>query len=201
MSFSVLLVDDHQATLLGLRQVISQRSSRLEVVKLTGSGEEAVRYATSTPPDLACIDVGLIGKLDGFATCRALREASPQTEVVIYTAHRGGGIVRQAQEAGALGVVQKSDQFEEIVRALLNATRGLPYRSPGFQDDEVPLLSARQYEILRLLADGLSTDAIAAELGVSLETVRTHIKKLLEKLRARDRAHAVARALRLGLIT
>jgi DNA-binding NarL/FixJ family response regulator len=131
--------------------------------------------------------------------CRELRAAAPQTELVVFVSAVSAGVVERAQEAGALGVVSRSGDSQELVEAVLAAGRREPYVCSLLRQAPADL-SARQESVLALIAEGLSTQDIATQLGVSPETVKSHVKVTLRKLDARGRAHAVAIGLRRALI-
>ncbi len=197
----VMLVDDHPATMYGLRLLL-RSSERFTVCATASSGEEALSLIRAKEPDLVSLDLGLGEGLGNFELCSAMRQKRPQARIVVYTGYSSAAIAAQAMQAGALGVVAKSDAFNEILRALDLAARGKPYVSPAYLVDSANIadLSSRQRQVLQLLADGLNTEQIATALGIGKESVRTHITALLRKLDVHDRTQAVAVGLRNAVI-
>jgi DNA-binding NarL/FixJ family response regulator len=125
--------------------------------------------------------------------------------VVVFTADGGARLLSEALKAGVRGYVRKDSPSEDLVRAVEAARAGEFYVDPGLSstivlDEGERTLSARQREILQMLADGMQTDAVAERLGLSTETVRTHTKRILAKLEASTRTQAVAIGIRHGLI-
>lgn len=181
----------------------------LEVCGVAGTVPDAVRTARETRPDLVVMDHRLSGGTGVDAT-RRIRSALPGTRVVMLTAETGPEIVSAAIAAGAVGYVPKHAVVGRLIDALHAALRGqalLPAdalagiasrREVG--DRQGPLLSPRERDVLLLLGEGLDSKAIARRLGVSYHTVREHAQRVVEKLGARSRLEAVARARELGLL-
>ncbi len=124
---------------------------------------------------------------------------------MVFTSDGGARLLSQALDAGVKGYVRKDSPAEDLVRAIEAASAGEFYVDPGLSsslmlDDSERTLSVRQREILQMLADGMQTEAVAGQLGLSTETVRTHTKRILAKLEASTRTEAVAIGLRHGLI-
>ena len=125
--------------------------------------------------------------------------------IVVFTSDGGARLLAEALKAGVKGYVRKDSPSEDLVRAIEAARNGEFYVDPGLSstivlDEGDRTLSARQREILQMLADGMQTDAVAEKLGLSTETVRTHTKRILAKLEASTRTQAVAIGIRHGLI-
>jgi DNA-binding NarL/FixJ family response regulator len=141
-------------------------------------------------------------RLAGIELIHALREASPETRIAVYTADADEGIARDVLEAGAVALVLKEAPLADLVRALEAALSGNTYLDPALTKDAKPggKLTQRELDVLGLLAEGLQHDEIGRRLGISSETVRTHLRKASDRLGASTRTQAVATALRLGLI-
>ena len=198
----VLLVDDHEATLMGLGVLLAKRG--FEICGAARSSTEMVSLFEdlNQPPDVVTLDLAIGPGMDGYALCSLAHSHWPKARIIIYTAFRGQPVVNQATQAGAHGIVTKADNFNELVRAIELASKGRRYISAAFLEEAVEqgALSPRQREVLQLLADGATTDEVAAHLGIGRESVKTHVRCLLRKLRASDRAEAVAIGLRNALI-
>jgi DNA-binding NarL/FixJ family response regulator len=146
--------------------------------------------------------------LDGIEVARRLHEAGVGTAVVLYTAHADRALVIKAIDAGARGFLLKESPLSDLVRAVLTVAEGRTYVDPVLAGvltgpeatRQLPGVTKREREVLRLLADGMRNEQIARELGISPLTVRTHIEKAMDKLEADTRTQAVANALRQSLI-
>ena len=209
---SVLLVDDHPVVIEGLRKVLATAGD----ISIAGEAHDAARaieFANSLRPDVILLDLRMPGA-SGVQAVRRLREQDNQSAVIILTSYGDQAYVRQALEAGADGYLLKSTPPEQLIAAIRNAARGRRAVSPELIDSLLEDFSglAREHtrreadlsdedrDILRLAARG-STNR---EIGVSLNRSEIAIKKRLQivfaKLGAVDRAHAVAEAIRRGLI-
>ena len=142
-------------------------------------------------------------RLTELALIRALREASPETRICVYTADGDATLAAEAQAAGAFAVLLKESPLSEIVRALELVLAGQHYLDPGLAPARLKAatLTQRELDVLELLAEGLPHEEIGRRLGISSETVRTHLRKASGRLGAATRTQAVATALRLGLMT
>ena len=193
---TILIVEDHPATFLGLRAYIGALAEYEELGAVT-SGEEALVRARELTPQLVCLDLALAGELDGFEVCERLSALPDPPRVVVYTGQEEPGIVTRARQAGALAVVAKSERHSEFGRALSLAAAGKPYTSPVFaRGVAVRELTDRQRRVLELMALGLDNREIAERMGLGTETIKTHVRAVLKKLEANHRTHAVAIGLR-----
>jgi DNA-binding NarL/FixJ family response regulator len=148
---------------------------------------------------------------DGITACRAIMEADARQRVLMLTMHAEIDLIRKALKAGAVGYLTKDATFEEVVNALSLACNGDVIISPQFaqalleevdaqQAETNSILSEREMEVLQLLAEGNSTPEIATHLFISQKTVKNHLASIYEKIDARDRTHAVIRAVKMGII-
>jgi DNA-binding NarL/FixJ family response regulator len=197
--FSVLLVDD-DAMVRGWVE-LALNGSEFRLAGVATAAEPAVALAQRRGADVLLVDYRLT---DGVGTelIRALRQLGVETPAVMMTANPERGFNELARESGAQGSVLKSGQVEELLTALRHVASGEecfdgrhPRRPPGRA-----ALSPREREVLRLVAGGQTNIQIAAELGVSSETVKTLLGRTFSKLGARRRAEAVAAATKLGLL-
>ena len=207
----VLLADDHALVRAGIRALL-ETFPDVSVVAETGDGREAVELAAKGV-NIVLMDIGLPG-LNGLeATARIVKE-HPQVKVVILSMHANDEYIRQALQAGAAGYLLKDAAPVELDLALRAVAHGDTYLSPAISkrviedylaqaparaDAAAQVLTARQREILQLIAEGRSTKQIAALLGVSVKTVETHRADLMERLGIHDLAGLVRYALREGL--
>ncbi|MFN2504966.1 MAG: response regulator [Acidimicrobiales bacterium] len=204
----LLLADDHRMLRDGLRRSMAEYG--FDVVGEAATGEEAVRQALELRPRVVLMDVTM-PVLDGIEATRLIRAELPGTQVVMLTMHGDGDLMTRALQAGAVGYLVKDCSTEDIVAAVLMAAGegGVSQelassmlheaRREGAKQHE-PLLSAREEEVLQLVADGLALPEVAAELYISVKTVKNHLASIYQKLDARDRTQAVVRAVRMGII-
>jgi DNA-binding NarL/FixJ family response regulator len=211
----VLLVDDDDLMRAGLRAVLSS-DSRVEVVGEAGSGRAAVERVRTLRPDLVLMDVRM-PDLDGIAATREVTSASPEVKVVILTTFEQDDYIFGALNAGASGFLLKRSGPEELLAAIQTVAAGDSLLSPSVTRTVIDRmarqptpeigpsrlldeLTPREHEVLVLLARGLSNSEIAAELVIEESTVKTHVKRILMKLRLRDRIQAVVFAYESGLV-
>ncbi len=205
-----MVVDDHVLFRRGLIGLLSDMAE-FEVVGEAGSGEEALRAITQAGPDIVLLDINMPG-LSGVETLRAMREAGLETRVLMLTVSQDENDLVGAIMAGASGYLLKNVEPEMLRRTLLDVAQGksvlspeitaqvfkVMRRAPSAPSQE--LVSGRELDVLQCLARGLTTTQIASELYISENTVKTHIRHILEKMEVNNRAEAVAKALQAGLI-
>jgi DNA-binding NarL/FixJ family response regulator len=205
----VLVVDDHPIVRQGLVGVLSDEQD-LEVVGQAGSGREAVGLASRLRPDVVLLDLEM-DDLDGVEAIPQLRAAHPSIEVLVFTAYDTDERVMGAIRAGARGYLLKGASAEDIARGIRTVAAGGSYLEPrvankvlaemaGGSANRHAVLSAREREVLRLVADGLPTKQIANALSISERTVKFHVNSIFHKLGAENRAQAVAVAAQRGLL-
>ena len=182
--------------------------SGFAVVARVADGREAADVIAREQPKVALLDVRM-PHLCGIEVARTVASSSPETSFVFYTAFGDRALLADALEVGARGFVLKEAPLQDLVRAVERVAAGEAYVDPVLAGvlvgarttTEIPTLTRREREVLRLLADGHANEAIGAELGISTETVRTHLRKAMAKLDADTRTQAVATALRQSLIS
>lgn len=213
MQIRALIVDDHPVTREGLRTALELSEDVVVVVGEAASGEEAIEQARELTPDVVFMDVRMPG-MDGIEATRRIREAAPETKVILITIDESRGAIAEAIQAGVSGYLLKDASADALVDAAKNAIEGNAVIHPQLTKtfiEEVRLgegadpggsapLSKREREILQKVADGATTRQVATELGISPHTVKTHLERIFEKLAANDRAQAVAIAIRQGIV-
>ena len=192
----VLVVDDHEVVHWGLRLMLGEQPW-VERCLAAHDGTEALALARRWEPHVALVDL-LLGEESGAQICEALRLHTPATRVLLIS---GAGRIspNAARAAGASGFVSKDQPAHEIAGAVRDVGSGLTVFPPT-EDLTVPLLSPREHEVLGLIARGSTNREIAAALFLSPHTVKEHTSSLYRKLEVRNRAEAVVRAQRLGLM-
>jgi DNA-binding NarL/FixJ family response regulator len=193
-----LLADDHPALTAAVAGYLTENG--FDVVGPAADGRRAVQLAESDQPELALIDFRM-PRLAGLDLVSALREASPATRIVVYTADADERLAQDVLATGATALVLKEAPLADLVRALEAALRGASYIDPALTKTAPKgKLTQRELDVLGLLAEGLQHEEIGRRLGISSETVRTHLRKACDRLGAATRTQAVATALRMGLI-
>lgn len=208
----VFLADDHPLLRMALRLSLTQEKD-LEVVGEASDGYSAVAQIQALNPDIALIDLEMPG-LSGIRVIRILRKAVPQIKILMLSTYYREDYIREAMQAGADGYVLKRVGIDELIRIikglgageevlspyLVNLTLGYePHQRPE-EDDKLLLLTAREREVLKAIALGKSNKEISLALHVSLETVKSHIKNIYEKLKIRNRAEATKLVMEINLI-
>jgi DNA-binding NarL/FixJ family response regulator len=214
MTVRVLIVDDDDLMRAGLRGVLSDDEG-IEVVGEAGDGRDAVYRTRLLKPDVVLMDIRM-PDLDGIAATREVLAAFPEVKVVILTTFEEDDYIFGALNAGASGFLLKRSRPEELIGALHTIAAGDSLLSPSVTsrviarmarqpapeasgDARLEELTARELEVLELLATGLSNGEIASELVIEESTVKSHVKKVLGKLGVRDRVQAVIFAYESGL--
>jgi DNA-binding NarL/FixJ family response regulator len=199
-----LLADDHPALLDAVGGFLESRG--IEVVYRARNGQEALDEVRERRPDLALLDL-VLPRLSGTETARCIVREVPETAVVVYTGYADEPRLLEALDAGARGFLSKDAPLEELARAIEIVASGRTYVDASLaptlvrpETMSIPQLTARERDVLRLLSDGLRTEEVARRLFISPETVRTHLRKAMDKLEAETRTQAVAEALRKSII-
>jgi len=217
MTVRVLLVDDEALVRSGLRVIIDGETD-LEVVGEVADGADVPTAVSATRPDVVLMDVRMPG-LDGISATRALlsqseRTGTPPPRVLVVTTFENDDYVLDALRAGAAGFLLKRAQPEQVLHAIRLVARGdtllfpdalrrLVAAAPGSSPDgrlAKARLTAREQEVLRLMAAGRSNGEIGAELYLGVETIKTHVANVLAKLNVRDRTQAVVLAYESGFV-
>src|SRR6266536_4773333 len=211
MAIKVLIADDHVLVRQGLREYL-EMSADIEVIAEASNGEEVLAFLQGAHPrvDVALVDVRMPG-MDGLEAARAIRKRHPDTQVVMLSAYDEHQYVTEAARAGARGYVLKTRDAEQLIQAVRLVAGGSMVIDPGVvasladelgeqEPIHAQVLSARELEVLQLVAFGHTNTEIAEQLSISGEGVRSHLEDIYKKLGASDRTAAVAEALRRGLI-
>ncbi|MGC1223186.1 MAG: response regulator transcription factor, partial [Candidatus Sulfotelmatobacter sp.] len=190
----VMVVDDHPLMRVGVASIVNARSD-MTVVAQAGTGEEAVTLFFKHKPDVTLMDLRLPG-MSGVDSIRSIRETHPRARFVVLTTYEGDADIHRALEAGAQGYVIKGMPYQTLVEALQRVHTGGRFLPPPvaralasrMPDSE---LSAREQEVLTLLASGKSNKDIASKLGITEATVKCHVSAILLRLNVSDRTEAV----------
>lgn len=210
----VLLADDHNLIRAGLRLVVSQQPD-FAVAGEAENGRQAVALAEQLKPDVVVMDIKM-PDLNGIEACHQIRDALPDTQVVMLSMHSDEAYVLRALKAGARAYLLKDSAEADLARAIRAAADGKSFFSPAVgkvlledymrklqrtgAEDSYELLSPRERETLQLVAEGKSSKEIANLLNLSVYTVETHRAKLMEKLNLRNVPELILYAVRKGII-
>jgi DNA-binding NarL/FixJ family response regulator len=208
----ILLADDHRVVREGLR-ILLEADKDFEVVGETGDGRAAVTDTKALQPDVVVMDVGMPGLNGVEATLQILAE-NPRVKILALSMHSDTRFVTRMLRAGARGYLLKDCAFEEIARAVKTIVSGRMYlgtavmgaviqdylrRTPDAELNPAPILTTREREVLQLLAEGTSTKQTASLLSISIKTVETHRKQIMDKLNLHSVAALTKYAIREGL--
>lgn len=211
---TILLADDHRVVREGLRTLLSQEAD-LSVIGEAADGREVVELARSLHPDVIIMDIAM-PEMNGIEATRLIVGENPAIRIVALSMYADRRFVMQILRAGALGYVLKEAAFEELARAIRTVAAGKPFLSPtvaGFVVEEfvrqvsttasktIDLLTSRETEVLRLLAEGKRAKDIALELKIGVKTAEAHRQNLMNKLEMHSIAELTRFAIREGITT
>ncbi len=207
----VLLADDHNLVRAGVRKIL-EAHREVEVVGEVGDGESALRALETTPTDVLVLDLTMAGT-DGFEVLQRAKRRHAALKILVLTMHASHEYVARAIREGADGYLLKDSAVQDLVAAIEAVMQGHTYYSPPIQKELGEILRAessrrrlldqltdREREVLRLVAEGLSTKEIAARLSISTRTVETHRAHLMHKLGLRSVARLTQFAIREGML-
>lgn len=220
----VLLVDDHDILRQGLKLLLSMQPGEIEVVGEARTGREAVELARELQPDVVVMDITM-PDMDGLEACRILHQEQPSTSVLMLTMHESEEYFLQALRMGAAGYLVKKAAPTELRMAISSVAQGGAFLYPGLaralirsyvenpptaplvarestrnSATQLHVLTPREMEVLKLVAEGYTNQEIADQLVVSIKTVQAHRAKVMEKLGLHNITHLVRFAVRAGLI-
>lgn len=217
---TVLMADESELFLMGLRQTI-EKTDAFKIVGQTTSGRESLAMVANVLPDILILDL-VLPDIDGFELIETIKREYPDTRILIITADDDPNTIRKVLSAGARGFCRKRIHGEQLMNAIESVAYGAVWLSPGIADSvrttwsssprngetgrsrNMPAggesLSKRETEILSLMVDGQSNYQMAEQLNLSVETIKTHVRHIYEKMCVRHRTEAVVAAIRRGLI-
>src|SRR5262247_3445327 len=211
----ILIADDHRIMREALRSLL-EKSGNFECVAEADDGYQAVKLAMELRPDIIIMDIAM-PNLNGIEATRQIKSELPEVEVVVLSMHATRTYVLQVLQAGASAYLLKDSDFEELSTALLAISRGGMYLSPAITKTaalaslkagasggvawQAEHLTKRELQVLQLIAEGKSTKDIAARLDLSVKTVETHRKQIMDKLEIRSIAGLTKYCVREGLTT
>lgn len=207
MTIRIMVVDDHEVVRKGLRMFLSMDDA-FEIVAEATNGQQALDLLQSVEVDVVLMDL-LMPIMSGLEAIPIIRQQYPHVEVIALTSILSNGSVVSAVRAGAIGYLLKDTNSDELIRSIKAAAAGQVQLSPQaaallVQEISVPdspeSLTAREVDVLRLIATGLSNKEIADQLVVGEKTIKTHVSNILSKLGLNSRTQAALYAVRTGLV-
>ena len=208
MPIRVVLADDHILVRQGLKSLLERE--KIQVIAEASDGQEVVRLAETHNPDIAVIDISM-PILNGIDAARELGRSCPKTKAILLTQHEEDQYIREALQAGVKGYVLKNQAASDLMNAIQQVSKGQFYLSPGISravmeayrtksDGPADPLTARERQVLQLIAEGKSTKDAASLLGISVKTAESHRMRLMQKLDIHETASLVRYAVRRGLV-
>ena len=212
MTIRIMLADDHKMIRDGLKALLEKQRD-LQVIAEAADGQNAVRTARKVSPDVVVIDIGM-PDLNGIEATRQISALPHKPKIIGLSMHADRRYVTQMLKAGASGYLLKDSAFEELVKAIATVMKGQVYLSPQIagtvldeyrrtakEDDGTvfSVLTEREREVLQQIAEGCSTKEIAAELSISVKTIETHRRQIMEKLKLHSVAELTKYAVKEGL--
>ena len=208
MPIRIVLADDHVLVRQGLKSLLEREG--FQVVAEASDGQEALSHVESLQPDIAVMDISM-PTLNGLNAAREISRASPKTKTILLTQHDESQYIREALEAGVKGYVLKSQVASDLLLAIRQVSRGQVYLSPGVSSAVMEAynskseisknpLTARERQVLQLIAEGKSTKDVASLLGISVKTAESHRTRLMQKLDIHETASLVLYAVRHGIV-
>ena len=211
----ILLVDDHDLVRAGVRAILEQ-DQLFQIVGETGDGQEAIRLASQLQPDVVLMDIHLPGGIGGLDATETIVKDTPSAKVIVLTQYENREYIHRAIRIGARGYLLKRSVAAQLKDAIRTVHAGQRYLHPSVADELVDLvtngrsidesaddydrLTAREKQVLKLLAEGKTSRDISKYLTISLKTAMTHRANLMEKLGMHSRAEVIRYAIRKGLI-
>jgi len=208
MAIRVVLADDHALVRQSLKSLLEREG--FQIVAEASDGQEALRHVESLKPDIAVMDISM-PVLNGLEATRQLSLSCPKAKTILLTQHDEEQYLSEALEAGVKGYVLKSQVANDLIQALRQVSRGEVYLSPGVSGAVMEayrskaqkpkdLLTARERQVLQLIAEGKSTKDVASLLGISVKTAESHRTRLMQKLDIHETASLVLYAVRRGIV-
>ena len=209
MAIRIVMAEDHQIVRQGFKALLEQDG--FDVVGEAGDGHEAVRLIEKLKPDVAIVDIAM-PLLNGIDVAREVPRVSPDTRTILLTMHTDSSYILEALRAGVTGYLVKTRAVEDLTKAIREVCRGAVYLSSNVSREAVDAylangdvdpnpLTARERQVLQLVAEGRSTKEVAGVLGISVKTAESHRCRIMRKLGIHHTAGLVRFAIRQGMIS
>lgn len=208
-AIKIMLVDDHAVVRSGLRRLMENQTG-LEVVAEAESGEQAYQHYSQQPVDIVVMDISMPG-MGGLESARRILSRYSSAKIVIFSMHDNATYAAQVLKAGVKGYVTKTGADSDLIEAVQEVSRGKNYLSPEVaqkialesmvgEDNPLSQLSAREFEVFRLITEGVGTEGVATRLNISQKTVANYHTMIKQKLGASNPIEMVRLAIRYGVI-
>ncbi len=210
---TVLLVDDHPIVRAGFCRLL-ESTQEIRVIAETGDGETGCELYQTHKPDVVIMDLDMPGGIDGFEAIRRIKAKSPDAHILVFSMHTNTALIQRALELGATGYITKNCTSKNILEAVLTVKTGKAYIDPklasnmiadsisgNIPSNPLELLTKREFQIFKLVAEGKSTEAIAALIKISPKTVRVHVCNIMEKLHLQNKTQLVLLAISCHIIS
>jgi DNA-binding NarL/FixJ family response regulator len=208
MAIKIVLADDHVLVRQSLKSMLEREG--FQVVAEASDGQQALQHVQAMQPDITVMDISM-PTLNGIDAARQMAQCSPKTKTILLTQHDEEQYVSEALDAGVKGYVLKSQVASDLLQAIRQVSRGQVYLSPGVSgalmeayrsksDKPKDPLTARERQVLQLIAEGKSTKDAASLLGISVKTAESHRTRLMQKLDIHETASLVRYAVRRGIV-
>lgn len=208
---NIAIIDDHKMVREGLRQLLEFEGD-INVIAEAGNGEEGYKVIKSDKPDVVLLDINM-PVMNGLELLKKIRMENDQTRILILTIHNEVEYLSKAVEIGVNGYVLKDSESSELKKAIMAVNRGESYIQPSIaplllevtnkadkDEDSANVLSAREYEVLKLIAEGLFNKEIAYKLSISEKTVKNHVSNIFKKIGVSDRTQAAVYAIKNNIV-
>lgn len=204
---TVMLVDDHPIVRAGFCRLL-ESTEEIRVVAEAGDGETGCQLYQTHTPDVVIMDLNMPGGIDGFETIRRIIARNPNARILVFSMHTNTTLIQRALELGATGYITKNCAAKNIIEAVLSVKTGKAYIDPKLASSMIAnsihgnspskpleLLTKREFQIFKLIAEGKSTEDIAALITISPKTVRVHLCNIMEKLQLHSKTQLVLLAI------
>ncbi len=212
MAISIIIADDHKLFREGLVNLLSG-SPEINIIAEAENGGQVIEQVSKLLPDVVIMDIGMPG-INGVEATKILREQNPGVKIIALSMHSDSHYIRGMLEVGASGYLLKNSTYDQVLAAIKNVHQGKKYLSSSITEvlidnylgkneddpDDHDILTSREFEILKLYAEGKSTREIAKNLFVSVKTIGTHKQNILEKLKLKSTADMVKYAIKHHII-
>lgn len=209
---NIAIIDDHKMVREGLRQLLEFEGD-INVVAEAGDGEEGYNVIKNNKPDVVLLDINM-PKMNGLELLKKVRSEKDDTRILILTIHNEVEYLKKAVEIGVNGYVLKDSESAVLKQAIMNVNNGEIYIQPSIapllveannklendKDDPMNLLSSREFEVLKLVSEGLFNKEIAYKLSISEKTVKNHVSNIFKKIGVSDRTQAAVYAIKHNLV-
>ncbi|TAH63936.1 MAG: response regulator transcription factor [Gottschalkiaceae bacterium] len=201
---TVMIVDDHSLMREGLKQILELEND-IEVVGLVSNGEDAIKYAQQSKPDVILLDINM-PKMNGLDVLRRLKDIGVDSKIIMLTIHDDREYLYETVKIGANGYVLKDSDSDTLISAIKDVHKGKSYIQPSLSEllvkdinsiegkskeaSFIESLTKREYEVLTLIAEGMNNREIAEKLFISEKTVKNHVSKIFKKIDVTDRVQA-----------